>query len=151
MNERTNNKHNQKSSMKNENDSCLVCVGQPLSKSGLSFFALLDSDFFTDEWHRTPVVRSNSQTPCARVHMRSQVKIPSEWKGNAEKNPFSTIRAFVGLLHPFQKPFLCSDTLTCIILQYWLSHHIQKLEISPESHLFHLPASAPPPSEKKNT
>lgn len=126
-------------------------VGQPLSEPGLSFFALLDTDFFTDEWQGTPVVRSNSQTPRARVHMRSHVKIPSERKGNVEKNPFSTIRAFVGLLHPFQKLFLCSDTLTCIILQYWLSHHIQELEISPESHLFHLPMSAPPPSVKKNT
>lgn len=37
-------------------------VGPPLGGPGLSFFALLNSDFFTDEWHRDPVLRSNWQT-----------------------------------------------------------------------------------------
>lgn len=43
------------------------------------FFALLDSDFFTDEWHVAPAVTSNSQILCARVHTVSHVKMPSEW------------------------------------------------------------------------
>ena len=116
------------------------------------FFALLDSDVFTDEWHTAPAVRSNSQTLCARVHMISHGKIPSEWKENVEKNPFSNIHAFVGFLHPFQKPLLWSDRLPCMPLQYWLSHHIQELEISSGNHLLHpsepLP-SLPPFSVKK--
>ena len=127
-----------------------LLVGPPLSEPGLSFFALLDSDFFTNEWHRDPVVRSNWQTSCARVHMRSHVKIPSEWKGNVEKNPFSTIHAFVGSPHPFQKLFFWSDTSTCIFLQYWLSHHIQELELSTESHLLHLPSTCPSPTCEEN-
>lgn len=57
-----------------------------------------------------PVVRSNSQTPSARVHVISHVKMPSERKGNVEESPFSNMCASVGFLHPFQKPFLRSDT-----------------------------------------
>lgn len=117
------NKHNLKPSMENENES-YPAWGRPLNEPGLSFFALLDFDFFTDEWHMAPVVTSNSQILCARVHMISHVKMPPEWKENVEKTPFSTTCAFVELWHPFQRPFLWSDALICIILQYLFSDHI---------------------------
>lgn len=117
------------------------------------FFALLDSDFFTDEWHMAPAVRSNSQTLCARVHMISHVKIPSEWKENVEKNPFPNMHALVGFLRPFQKPLLWSGRLTRILLQYWLSRHIRELEVSSGNHLVHLlePLPSPPPFSVKKT
>ena len=133
--------------MKNENDS-LPCRADP-QWARLIFFCTFRFRLLPDEWQRAPVVRSNWQTSCAGVHMRSHVKIPSEWKGYVEKSPFSIIHAFVEFPHPFQKLFFWSDTSTCIFLQYWLSHHIQELEISSESHLLHLPSTCPSPTHEE--
>lgn len=126
--------------------------GRPLSERGLSLFCTFRFRLF----HRWVTCGSCGYKQFTDSLCQSSYNKPCEnafWmKRNVKKNHFPTVCAFVELWYPFQKPFLWSDTFICIILQYWLSYHIQELEISLGNHLFYpTPVLPLPPSLWRKT